>query len=114
DQRFCAFGRRDRRTLPPALADRAVVSLVKQHLKICAFLGRCENAVRLQIFAAMIAYLLLRIAAQASCSRLLAMRFADLARRRLFQRTPLSLIDKPPPRARPFGPDPNQLLFAYA
>lgn len=87
---------------------------VKQHLKIRAFLGRSENAVRLQIFAAMIAYLLLRIAAQASRSRLLALRFADLVRRRLFDRRPLALIDKPPPRARPFGPDPNQLHFTYA
>jgi DDE family transposase/uncharacterized protein DUF4372 len=47
---------------------------IKQHLKIRRFLGRSENAVRLQIFAAMIAYLLLRIAARDSRSRLLALR----------------------------------------
>ena len=41
---------------------------IKQHLKIRAFLGRSENAVRLQIFAAMIAFLLLRIAARHSRS----------------------------------------------
>jgi hypothetical protein len=39
---------------------------IKQHLKIRAFLGRSENAIRLQLFAAMIAYLLLRIGATAA------------------------------------------------
>lgn len=39
---------------------------IKQHLKIRAFLGRSENAIRLQLYAAIIAYLLLRIAARAT------------------------------------------------
>jgi putative transposase len=38
---------------------------IKQHLKIKKFLGRSQNAVCLQLIAAMIAYLLLRIAARA-------------------------------------------------
>jgi IS4 transposase len=54
---------------------------IKQHLKIHTFLGRSENAIRLQILAAMIAYLLLRIAARDSRSSLLALRFADLVAR---------------------------------
>ena len=87
---------------------------IKQHLKIRAFLSRSENAVRLQIFAAMIAYLLLRIAAQASRSPLLALRFAHLVRSRLFERRPLAHIDKPSPRVRSSCPDHNQLDFAYA
>ena len=37
---------------------------IKQHLEIRKFLGNNDNAIRLQIFAAMIAYLLLRIAAR--------------------------------------------------
>src|SRR6266850_200825 len=37
---------------------------IKQHLRIRKFLGRNENAIRLQILAAMIAYVLLRIAAR--------------------------------------------------
>ena len=41
---------------------------IKQHLKIRSFLGRSENAIRLQLYAAMIAYLLLRIAARDSRS----------------------------------------------
>ena len=73
---------------------------IKQHLKIRSFLGRSENAIRLQIFAAMIAYLLLRIAARNSRSNLLALRFAEL--------------DKPPPISlRPCDVQ-NQLTFAYA
>src|SRR6185436_1042453 len=37
---------------------------IKQHLRIRKFLGNNDNAIRLQILAAMIAYLLLRIAAR--------------------------------------------------
>ncbi len=37
---------------------------IKQHLDIRKFLGTNDNAIRLQILAAMIAYLLLRIAAR--------------------------------------------------
>jgi putative transposase len=74
---------------------------IKQHLKIRRFLGRSENAIRLQIFAAMIAYLLLRIAARNSRSSLLALRFADLVRTRLFERRPMARIDKPPSSAQP-------------
>jgi hypothetical protein len=85
---------------------------IKQHLKIRAFLGRSENAIRLQLYAAMIAYLLLRTAARDSRSPLLALRFADLVRTRLFERRPLAEIDKPP--SHPTGSDAhNQLNFAY-
>ena len=87
---------------------------IKQHLKIRSFLGRSENAIRLQIIAAMIAYLLLRIAARDSRSRLLALRFADLVRTRLFERRPLAAIEKPPPLSQPSAHAPNQFIFAYA
>jgi putative transposase len=87
---------------------------IKQHLKIRAFLGRSENAIRLQIFAAMIAYLLLRIAARDTRSRLLALRFADLVRTRLFERRPVADIDKPPPPPPPPRDPQNQITFAYA
>jgi IS4 transposase len=87
---------------------------IKQHLKIRTFLGRSENAIRLQIFAAMIAYLLLRIAARASRSPLLALRFADLVRTRLFERRPLDEIGKPPPHPQPSSDAHNQLILAYA
>lgn len=88
---------------------------IKQHLKLRKFLGRSDNAVRLQLLAAMIAYLLLRLAARASRSALPALRFADLVRDCLFVRKPLDRIDKPPePPTQPFTANPNQLAFAYA
>jgi putative transposase len=87
---------------------------IKQHLKIRSFLGRSENAVRLQIVAAMIAYLLLRIAARDSRSSLLALRFADLVRTQLFERRPLAALEKPPPSLPPDTDAQNQLIFAYA
>ena len=44
---------------------------IKQHLEIRKFIGRSENAIRLQMMAAMIAYLLLRIAARLHCITML-------------------------------------------
>lgn len=87
---------------------------IKQHLKISAFLGRSENAVRLQLFAAMITFLLLRIAARQSRSTLPPIRFADLVRTCLFTRKPLTRLDKPPEPPIIHRLDPNQLSFAYA
>jgi putative transposase len=88
---------------------------IKQHLKIRAFFGRSENAVRLQLFAALIAYLLLRIVAAASRSRISGLRFVDLVRSRLFERCPIARIDKPPPRRSPSTKQsPSQMAFAYA
>ncbi len=90
---------------------------IKQHLKIRTFLGRNPNAIRLQLLAAMIAYLLLRIAARQSCLKIPAIRLAELVASRLFIRTDLVDIDKPnrshPSRAAPKC-SPNQLAFHYA
>jgi putative transposase len=90
---------------------------IKQHLKIRAFLGQNQNAIRLQLLAAMIAYVLLRIAARQSYLRLPDIRFAELIAARLFSRFSLTDIDKPkrsnPARAAP-NHCPNQMAFAYA
>jgi putative transposase len=90
---------------------------IKQHLKIRSFLGQNQNAIRLQLLAAMIAYLLLRIAARQSCLQVPAIRFAELIAARLFSRSGLADIDKPnrsnPPRPAPRN-CPNQMAFAYA
>ena len=90
---------------------------IKQHLKIRTFLGRNPNAIRLQLLAAMIAYLLLRIAARHSCLKIPAIRFAELLAARLFTRTAIAHIDKPnrsnPATAAPKC-SPNQLAFHYA
>jgi putative transposase len=89
---------------------------IKQHLNLRKFMGKNDNAIRLQILAAMIAYLLLRIAQRLNSLRMLGLRFAELVCQRLFMRSPIAEIDRPPPvnpsKPRPrFSPD--QLGFAY-
>ena len=90
---------------------------LKQHLKLSRFLGRSENAIRLQILAAMIAFLLLRLAAKTSRSTLPALRFAELVGQCLFTRKPMHRLDKPP-EVNPSKPRPKyapeQLGLAYA
>lgn len=90
---------------------------IKQHLKLRRFLGRSQNAVRLQIIAAMIAYLLLRIAARQSRIAMPAIRFANLIAGCLFTRKPIAHIDKPPEthpaKAKP-RTSPNQLQITFA
>jgi IS4 transposase len=89
---------------------------IKQHLTITRFIGRSENAVRLQIVAAMIAYLLLRIAAKLSRSHLSPLRFIELAGQCLFIRKSIAHLDRPP-QANPCRPktkcQPGQLELAY-
>jgi putative transposase len=89
---------------------------IKQHLNIRRFLGNSENAIRLQILAAMIAFLLLRTAARLHRISLLPIRFAQLVAQALFVRKPIDRIDKPPEShpSRPRQADPAQLLFSYA
>jgi putative transposase len=89
---------------------------IKQHLRIRKFLGNNDNAIRLQIIAAMIAYLLLRIAARLNSLTMPALRLAELVGQLLFARRPIAKIDKSPP-ANPRKPQPasspNQLEFCY-
>ncbi len=89
---------------------------IKQHLDIRKFLGTNDNAIRLQVLAAMIAYLLLRIAAQANCIKMLPIRLAELVGQLLFTRRSLATIEKPPP-VNPSRPKPstslNQIEFCY-
>jgi putative transposase len=90
---------------------------IKQHLRIRKFLGNNENAIRLQILAAMIAYLLLRIAARLHRIAMPALRFIELVGQRLFLRRPLAKIDKPPPvnpSHRQSRRSTDQMEFCYA
>ena len=90
---------------------------IKQHLNIRTFLGRSPNAIRLQLVAAMIAYLLLRIAARLNLIQMPAIRFAELVGARLFMRKSIAQIDKPPevhPAKARQRHSPNQMAFAYA
>lgn len=90
---------------------------IKQHLDITTFLGRNQNAIRLQIVAAMIAYLLLRLAARENLVKIPIIRLAGLIADRLFLRMPIAKIDKPPD-VHPSKPKPayslDQLEFDYA
>jgi putative transposase len=89
---------------------------IKQHLDIRKFLGTNDNAIRLQILAAMIAYLLLRIAARVNCLKMPALRLAELVCQRLFTRIPAADIAKPPPinpSQRQPKCSPDQLGFCY-
>lgn len=89
---------------------------IKQHLDIRKFLGTNDNAIRLQVLAAMIAYLLLRIAARANCIKMPALRLAELVSQFLFTRRSLAAIDKPPPvnpSRRKSRTSPNQMEFCY-
>jgi len=90
---------------------------LKQNLKIRKFLGNSDNAIRLQLFAAMIAFALLRIAASTHKVRLPLLRFTDLVGQCLFERRHIADIEKPPPvnpSAKRDTSSPNQLSFTYA
>lgn len=89
---------------------------IKQHLRIKRFMGRSENAVKLQIFAALIAYILLRLAAQtARRGDLEPIRFTELIGASLFTRKPIARIDKPPPRPASIPrPDTRQMMLSLA
>ncbi|BCH14523.1 IS4 family transposase [Mesorhizobium sp. L-2-11] len=89
---------------------------IKQHLKIRKFLGNNGNAIRLQLFAAMIAFALLRIVARTRRVTIPILRFTELVAQYLFGRRKLHTIDKPPP-VNPSRPkdraSPNQMAFIY-
>jgi putative transposase len=89
---------------------------IKQHLKIRKFLGVNPNAIKLQIYAAMIAYALLRLAAKTKKVAHTILRFTDLVRKCLFDRRNLAAIDKPPavhPNRKQDRNSPNQMSFCY-
>jgi IS4 transposase len=84
---------------------------IKQNLKLGRFLGTSENAVRTQIFVALIAYLLLRAAHQAQTAVARPRTFVRLVRLNLMHRRPIQALTSPP------GPPPilsSQLSFDLA
>ena len=70
---------------------------IKQNLKIRHFLGTSENAVRIQIVTALIAYLLLRLAQIATGTGLGLQAIARLVAKTTFQRRALADLFEPPP-----------------
>jgi len=84
---------------------------VKQTLKIRHFLGRSENAVRIQIACALIAYLLIKLAKDAAKTSTGLLAFARLLRANLMHRRALDRLLEPPPN---LAPDPRQLELNLA
>lgn len=78
----------------------------KQTLRIKRFIGVSENAVRIQIAVAMIAFLLLRMAQSAQQAIASPLDFARLVRANLMQKRPIKHLLAPPP---PIPINPNQL-----
>lgn len=84
---------------------------IKQNLKIKHFLGTSENAVRIQLFVALIAYLILRMARTSQSTITQAKKFAHLIRINIMQLRPIHDLDKP---RKPPNPNPNQLSMTFA
>jgi hypothetical protein len=72
---------------------------VKQTLKITHFVGTSENAVRIQIAVALIAFLLLRLAQAAQAAGKSPLAFARLVRANLMHRRPIDRLINPDPTA---------------
>ena len=79
---------------------------VKQTLRIKRFIGVCENAVRIQIAVALIAFLILRMAQAAQKVVHSPLDFARLVRANLMHRRPIDRLLEPLP---PIPINPNQL-----
>jgi hypothetical protein len=74
---------------------------VKQNLRIKKFMGTSENAVRLQIIVALIAFLLIRIAHHTIEAKLSLQDLARLLRTNLLHRKTLADLLRPPVRPEP-------------
>jgi IS4 transposase len=88
---------------------------LKQNLKIRRFLGRSENAVRLQIYVALIAFMLLRILHQTAARSVKASTTLLLTQIKIGLFHPLDLrqTNKPPPRPPGLRPPHPQYGLAF-
>lgn len=87
---------------------------LKQNLKIAHFLGTSRNAVTIQIMAALIAYLLVRLASLRHASSLSLQAIARLMPATLFTRRPVENLLAHPPKPPPKQTLRLQIEFAYA
>lgn len=67
---------------------------LKQNLKIKHFIGTSQNAVRIQIFVALIAYILLRMAMQTQKAVAQPLAFARLVRLNIMHKRPISQLSR--------------------
>lgn len=84
---------------------------IKQTLAIRHFIGTSENAVRTQIFIALIAFLLLRAAHKAQNAIKRPTAFARLVRLNIMHRKPINALKDPPETPTKY---PNQLSMHLA
>ena len=84
---------------------------VKQNLRLHHFIGASRNAVTLQVIAALIAHLLVRLAQLQGQSELATQAIFRLASHTLLQRRPLEDLLKPPPQP---PRNPPTRAFAHA
>lgn len=70
---------------------------IKQTLRIKRFFGRSENAVRIQLAVALIAFLLLRLAQETQNAIESPLAFARLVRANLMHRRSINRLGEPPP-----------------
>jgi IS4 transposase len=70
---------------------------IKQTLKITRFIGTSENAIRIQIAVALIAFLLLRLAQATQKAITSALVFSRLIRTNLMHHRPIDNLPEPPP-----------------
>jgi IS4 transposase len=82
---------------------------IKQNLKIRHFLGASENAVRIQVFVALIAYMLLRAAQATQKTVKQPLAFARLVRLNIMHRRSIDALKTPPPIRR----DDSQMLLEF-
>ena len=87
---------------------------LKQNLKIAHFLGTSKNAVTIQIMAALIAFLLLRIASLRHGASLGLQAIARLMPATLLARRPVDDLLKPIPKQPPIPAISPQIEFDYA
>ena len=69
---------------------------IKQNLKIKTFLGTSENAVRIQLYVALITYLLLRLVHQGQAAIKQPSTFVKLVTLNLMHRKPIYQLNRPP------------------
>jgi len=88
---------------------------LKQNLKIRRFLGRSENAVRTQIYVALIAFMLLRILQQTAARSFTSGTALLLTHLKLGLFSPFSLcqVKTPPPKPPALRPPNPQTCFAF-